>query len=280
MRPEQNQAEEYREIAGRFTQLVERVPDDDTWARPAPPQGWTARDVVRHLIEWFPPFLYQGAGITLPTGPDVDQDALAAWRTFSDGVQAVLDDPAAADTVFAHVHTGELPLPQAISEFFTADVFMHTWDLARATGQDDTLDPDRCQDMLADMEPTTTRCAPAASTDHGYKCPTTPTRRPSSSPSSAATPQPQTAFSPELSLRQSRPRPVHLCLTPTPPTDPTRRADHRCPQPPSATTHDDSSIVKSLPRPASDHWLTGNLKRRSNYEQGDHHRLHHGGRAD
>lgn len=152
MRPEQNQAEEYREIAGRFTQLVERVPDDDTWARPAPPQGWTARDVVRHLIEWFPPFLYQGAGITLPTGPDVDQDALAAWRTFSDGVQAVLDDPAAADTVFAHVHTGELPLPQAISEFFTADVFMHTWDLARATGQDDTLDPDRCQDMLADME--------------------------------------------------------------------------------------------------------------------------------
>ena len=30
---------------------------------------------------------------------------------------------------------------------------MHTWDLARATGQDDTLDPQRCADYLAGMEP-------------------------------------------------------------------------------------------------------------------------------
>ena len=30
---------------------------------------------------------------------------------------------------------------------------MHTWDLARATGQDDTLDPERCAEMLAGMEP-------------------------------------------------------------------------------------------------------------------------------
>ena len=29
---------------------------------------------------------------------------------------------------------------------------MHTWDLARATGQDDTLDPERCAAMLAGME--------------------------------------------------------------------------------------------------------------------------------
>ena len=30
---------------------------------------------------------------------------------------------------------------------------MHTWDLARATGQDDTLDPEVCAAMLAGMEP-------------------------------------------------------------------------------------------------------------------------------
>ena len=40
-----------------------------------------------------------------------------------------------------------------MSQFFTGDVFMHTWDLARATGQDDTLDPERCAEMLAGMEP-------------------------------------------------------------------------------------------------------------------------------
>ena len=30
---------------------------------------------------------------------------------------------------------------------------MHTWDLARATGQDETLDADKCAAMLAGMEP-------------------------------------------------------------------------------------------------------------------------------
>jgi hypothetical protein len=30
---------------------------------------------------------------------------------------------------------------------------MHTWDLARATGQDDRLDADFCAQMLAGMEP-------------------------------------------------------------------------------------------------------------------------------
>jgi uncharacterized protein (TIGR03086 family) len=33
----------------------------------------------------------------------------------------------------------------------TGDVFTHTWDLARATGQDETLDPDQLQRMIAAM---------------------------------------------------------------------------------------------------------------------------------
>ena len=50
-------------------------------------------------------------------------------------------------------HIGSVPLPDAVSKFFTGDVFMHTWDLARATGQNDTLDPEVCAAMLAGMEP-------------------------------------------------------------------------------------------------------------------------------
>lgn len=152
MTPDQSPAEEYRELAGRFTRLVDGVPDDDTWARPAPPEGWTARDVVRHLIDWFPGFLQAGAEITLPRGPDVEGDPSGAWRAMSDGVQAVLDDPASSGVTFRNEHIGELPLPDAISRFFTADVFMHSWDLARATGQDETLDPERCAVMLTGME--------------------------------------------------------------------------------------------------------------------------------
>ena len=50
-------------------------------------------------------------------------------------------------------HIGEVPLDEAVDRFYTADVFMHTWDLARASGQDDTLDADTCAAMLAGMEP-------------------------------------------------------------------------------------------------------------------------------
>ena len=88
-----------------------------------------------------------------PAGPSVDDDPADAWRTQTDAVQALLDDPATADRRLANPHIGELPLDRAIDQFYTADVFMHTWDLARATGQDDRLDPDFCAQMLAGMEP-------------------------------------------------------------------------------------------------------------------------------
>ena len=149
---DQSPADEYREIAGRFTQVVEGVPGDG-WSRPSPVPEWTARDVVRHLVEWFPGFLEGGTGVVLPQGPDVDDDPVAAWRTMSDGVQALLDDPASAETTLRNPHIGEMPLPVAVSRFFTADVFMHTWDLARATGQDETLDPERCAEMFEGMQP-------------------------------------------------------------------------------------------------------------------------------
>jgi len=69
-----------------------------------------------------------------------------------EAVQALLDDPATQDRVLANPHTGELPLDRAVDQFYTADVFMHTWDLAKATGQDDGLDADLCGQLLAGME--------------------------------------------------------------------------------------------------------------------------------
>jgi len=143
-------AERHREICRVFTDRVQGTRD---WDAPSPVDGWAARDVVRHLVEWFPAFLAAGTGIELAAGPSVDDDPVAAWRHHCDAVQALLDDPATADRVLANPHIGELPLDRAIDQFYTADVFMHTWDLARATGQDDRLDPDFCAVMFAGMEP-------------------------------------------------------------------------------------------------------------------------------
>lgn len=143
-------ADEHRRIAAGFTARVSGATD---WDRPAPVEGWVARDVVRHLVEWFPAFLESGTGMTLPAGPPVDEDPVGAWTAHREAVQALLDDPATATKVLSNPHIGEVPLDQAISRFYTADVFMHTWDLARATGQDDRLDPERCAQMYEGMAP-------------------------------------------------------------------------------------------------------------------------------
>jgi uncharacterized protein (TIGR03086 family) len=145
-------AEEWREVAGDFTARVDGAAPE-SWDAPAPVEGWAARDVVRHLVEWFPSFLESGAGVRVPVVTSVDDDPVAAWHELDDGVRALLDDPATAATVLSDPHIGDVPLGEAVSRFFTADVFMHTWDLARATGQDDRLDEERCAALLAGMEP-------------------------------------------------------------------------------------------------------------------------------
>ncbi|HEX4428933.1 MAG TPA: maleylpyruvate isomerase family mycothiol-dependent enzyme [Frankiaceae bacterium] len=143
-------AERHRQLAQGFTDRVLSARD---WDAPAPVEGWQARDVVRHLIEWLPPLLAGGAGIELSTGISVDEDPAAAWLAHTAAVQALLDDPSTADLLLRNPHIGEVPVDQAIDRFYTTDVFMHTWDLARATGQDDRLDPLLCADLLAGMEP-------------------------------------------------------------------------------------------------------------------------------
>ncbi len=147
-----NAADDHRRIAGIFTARVLGTPAA-AWDNPAPPEGWVARDVVRHLVEWFPSFLEDGAGVKLAGGPSVDDDPAAAWQVHSDAVQSLLDDPATAGKTLSDKHIGEVPLDRAVSRFYTTDVFMHTWDLARATGQDETLDSARCAELLAGMEP-------------------------------------------------------------------------------------------------------------------------------
>lgn len=145
-------AEEHRRVAAVFTETVEGVGPGD-WDRPSPVDGWVARDVVRHLTEWLPAFLEGSAGITLPTGPSVDADPAGAWRRHTDAVQALLDDPETAEREHDLPHLGRMSVGQAIDTIYTPDVFLHRWDLARATGQDETLDPATCAVVLEGMLP-------------------------------------------------------------------------------------------------------------------------------
>jgi uncharacterized protein (TIGR03086 family) len=142
-------AARHRVVADRFTALVRGTRD---WSAPAPVTGWTALDVVGHLVDWFPPFLAAGTERRWTPGPPVAEDPEAAWLAQVEGVQGLLDDDEAAASPFTHPRTPPQDLASAVTTFYTADVFMHAWDLARATGQDDALDEDECASMLGGME--------------------------------------------------------------------------------------------------------------------------------
>ena len=123
-------AEEYAEIE-QLTRLVEGTTD---WDAPSPVADWSARDVVRHLVDWFPAFVSGGDGVKLPGGPSVDADpvrGLAGPRRRGDGAARRPGHRRQGPEQPAHRRRS---LPDAVSRFFTADVFMHSWDLARDDG--------------------------------------------------------------------------------------------------------------------------------------------------
>ena len=138
----------HREVAAIFSERVAGVRD---WDAPAPVDGWTARDVVDHLVTWLPGFLHGGVG-KQPDVPSVADDPVTAWWTHTDAVQALLESPRALQD-FTHPQAGTQVLGDAIETFYVADVFMHSWDLAPATGLVDTLDPEWRAVMMAGMTP-------------------------------------------------------------------------------------------------------------------------------
>ncbi|MFW6775505.1 TIGR03086 family metal-binding protein [Nocardioides sp. CPCC 205120] len=145
-------AEHARTHAAAVANLSTIVDGVTDWDAPTPVAEWRARDVVGHLVEWLPGFL-GGSGVELPGGPGAATDPVAAWRHHSVAVQDLLDDPASDALVLANPHVGELPVPVAIDRFYTTDVFLHAWDLARSSGQPHGLDPQWCAAVLAGMEP-------------------------------------------------------------------------------------------------------------------------------
>src|SRR4051812_31624297 len=107
-------AERHRQLAAGFTDRGVGARD---WDALAPVEGWQARDVVRHLTEWLPALLADGAGIDLSTEVSVDDDPAAAWLAHAAAVQGLLDDPGTAERLLQNPHLGELPVDQAIDRF-------------------------------------------------------------------------------------------------------------------------------------------------------------------
>lgn len=143
--------ERYSRVAKGFAHRVTAV-EPAAWDRPTPCAGWVARDVVAHLVEWVPDFFSSWASVDLTATPSADADPAAAWASLDEALRGLLADPATANRRFGGP-MGPTTVSTAVDQIVTPDVLIHTWDLARAIGLDDTLDPNEVEGMREAMEP-------------------------------------------------------------------------------------------------------------------------------
>jgi uncharacterized protein (TIGR03086 family) len=131
----------------RFAALVAGV-DPGQWHDGTPCSQWDVRTLVHHLLSeqrWVPP-MFEGLTIE-QVGGRFDGDLLggdaAAWpqlvaSAMAEAHAAVAQPGALERTV--HLSFGDASGHEYVTQL-TADLAIHAWDLARATGQDAALDP-------------------------------------------------------------------------------------------------------------------------------------------
>jgi uncharacterized protein (TIGR03086 family) len=129
-------ADRYRRRATEFERKVAAVPPE-AWSNQSPCVQWTARDVVDHIVGMHGYMLEPGGR---SFGTQVRDDPLRAFQEARAAVQEVLDNPELAGQE-ADTPTGKLTAEQHIDQVVSDDLVLHGWDLARATGQDETMDP-------------------------------------------------------------------------------------------------------------------------------------------
>jgi uncharacterized protein (TIGR03086 family) len=128
----------YRTCADAFAAKITAVAPDQ-WSEQSPCADWKARDVVGHILVMHGAML-QPLGRDLSPAPSIDDDPLAAFRAARADIEALLDDPVSASAE-TETPAGRMSIGEHVDRVLSTDLVLHGWDLARATGQDDTIDP-------------------------------------------------------------------------------------------------------------------------------------------
>ena len=149
MTSDETVAQRYRRRSDAFEATVAAVGAAD-WSRPSPCAEWDARDVVRHVVDMHRVML-RPYGLDPRPAPGVDEDPPAALRAARADVEALLGDPELAARV-VESPAGTMPGADMVDQVASADLVVHRWDLARATGQDDTIDPGELDAMWPGLQ--------------------------------------------------------------------------------------------------------------------------------
>ncbi|MEO1060461.1 MAG: TIGR03086 family metal-binding protein [Actinomycetota bacterium] len=129
----------WQQAADKWNEVRAQVGDDDLAAPCASCPGWTVGDLIEHAMHWQGQGAMALAGLT-PGSP---------WEELEPALAGALADPANLEgTVEA---MGGMP-KQQVAGFVIGDLLVHSWDLARSVGADDTLPVEAVQSTYLGLQ--------------------------------------------------------------------------------------------------------------------------------
>jgi uncharacterized protein (TIGR03086 family) len=124
-------AARHLDVCARFATVVAAADAAGAWARPTPCTEWDARALLEHVIGFHDVLILR----PLDAKPSrTKHHPIQRWAVTVEALRDVLDRP---------------EVDQQLVAVLTQDVLVHTWDLARAIGADDGLDPELCASFVA-----------------------------------------------------------------------------------------------------------------------------------
>ena len=130
-------------LANAFDARVQATPAE-AWGNQSPCAEWTAGDVVAHMSNNF----NRMAGHDEPVV--ADDDIVQSWNQ----AKARLEQRMTGDlSVEVPTPMGPMTMAQMLGRFISTDILVHTFDLARATGGDETLDPQAVSMAYSGLKP-------------------------------------------------------------------------------------------------------------------------------
>jgi uncharacterized protein (TIGR03086 family) len=144
-------SDRYAVVADGFSRRV-RGAAQASWSRPSPCTDWSAADVVDHVVGVHRMILASLTG-DAPAQLEAGEDRREAWAKATDQVRVALSDPEQATRTVSGGPFGEQPFESLVGRLLCADTLIHTWDLARATGQDEQLDATAVEAALGFLGP-------------------------------------------------------------------------------------------------------------------------------
>jgi uncharacterized protein (TIGR03086 family) len=143
-------SDRYVRVADGFEARLNGVATDQ-WSSGSPCVEWTARDVALHVINTHRR-VRAALGDVSYEELDREADLKAPWASATEGIRAALTDQSLASQTVGGVF-GEQPFESLVGRLLCTDTLIHTWDLARATGQDDALNEDASEKALEFLTP-------------------------------------------------------------------------------------------------------------------------------